>query len=326
MRDVLPTRLKIGIAIPLQSYMCPICETGEESTLHLFWECHYASAIWFGSMWGVRTDQLHCTNWTNWMAWFLDKNHRPQILSFDEFMTGALCIFKVIWEARNEVIHGSRIRPILEAINSVNRQYNDHRSSWKPKVGKNVHKRITEAGWWSCCADVSIQQNHSIGAAVFRDHLDRIMSIYSERFSATDPTLAEASMLATAAEYAMVNLKGKIVFYCDNDVVVANCSATCNSNQVLDIKGVAQRFNNSKLRKIDRNFNFLAHNSVKWAAAVNVTGVLDLGFMEANIFSDPSGLDSELAIYWPARSKLGVGPCGLDESMIHWAPKVECNA
>ncbi|KAF4357874.1 hypothetical protein F8388_026464 [Cannabis sativa] len=199
----------------------------------------------------------------------------------------------MIWEARNEVIHGSRIRPIWEAINSVNRQYNDHRSTWKPKVGKNVHKRITEAGWWSCCTDVSIQQNYSIEAAVFRDHLDRIMSIYSERFPATDPTLAEASMLATAAEYAMVNLKGKIVFYCDNDVVVANCSATCNSNQVLDIKGMAQRFNSaariledSKLRKIDRNFNFLAHNSAKWAAAVHVTGVLDLGSMEANIFSD----------------------------------------
>ncbi|KAF4379681.1 hypothetical protein F8388_023698 [Cannabis sativa] len=38
------------------------------------------------------------------------------------------------------------------------------------------------------------------------------------------------------------------------------------------------------------------------------------------------GLDSELAVYWPARSKLGVGPCGLDESPAHWAPRVEGNA
>ncbi|KAF4368734.1 hypothetical protein G4B88_000991 [Cannabis sativa] len=244
-------------------------------------------------LWGVRSDQLHCTNWTSWMAWFLDKNHRPQLLSFDEFMTGALCIFKVIWEARNEVIHGSSIRPIMEAINLVNRLYNDHRSRWNSKAGKSVHKRITDAGWWNCCTDVSIQLNHSFGAAVFRDHMDRIVLIYSERFSATDPTLAEASMLASAAEYAMGNLKGKVVFYCDNDVVVANCSTICNTNQVLDIKGVADRFKSavrlledSKLRKVDRNFNFLAHNSAKWAVAVNATGVLDLGSMDVNIFSN----------------------------------------
>ncbi|KAF4375808.1 hypothetical protein F8388_014530 [Cannabis sativa] len=268
MRDALPTRKKIGIAIPLQSHVCPICETREETTLHLFWDCPYASQS------GL-------------------ENHRPQILSFDEFMTGALCIFKAIWEERNEVIHGSRIRPIMEAINSVNRQYNDHRSTWKSKAGKSVHKRITDAGWGNCFTDVSIQPNHSFGAAVFRDNMDRIMSIYSKRFSATDPTLAKASMLASAAEYAMENLKGKIVFYCDNDVVVVNCSTICNTNQVLDIKGVADRFNSvvrlledSKLRKIDRNFNFLAHNSAKWVAKVNATGVLDLGSMDANIFSD----------------------------------------
>ncbi|KAF4366937.1 hypothetical protein G4B88_029261 [Cannabis sativa] len=244
-------------------------------------------------LWGVRSDQLHCTNWISWMAWFLDKNHRPQLLSFDEFMTGALYIFKVIWEARNEVIHGSSIRPIMEAINLVNRLYNDHRSRWNSKAGKSVHKRITDAGWWNCCTDVSIQPNHSFGAAVFRDHMDRIVLIYSERFSATDPTLAEASMLASAAEYAMGNLKGKVVFYCDNDVVVANCSTIWNTNQVLDIKGVADRFKSavrlledSKLRKVDRIFNFLAHNSAKWAAAVNATGVLDLGSMDVNIFSD----------------------------------------
>ncbi|KAF4380933.1 hypothetical protein F8388_011855 [Cannabis sativa] len=38
------------------------------------------------------------------------------------------------------------------------------------------------------------------------------------------------------------------------------------------------------------------------------------------------GLDSVLAVYWPARSKLRVGPSGLDESLAHCAPRVEGNA
>ncbi|KAF4369968.1 hypothetical protein G4B88_016129 [Cannabis sativa] len=39
-----------------------------------------------------------------------------------------------------------------------------------------------------------------------------------------------------------------------------------------------------------------------------------------------TGLNSVIAVYWPARSKLGVGPCGLDESPAHWPPRVEGNA
>ncbi|KAF4364041.1 hypothetical protein F8388_011833 [Cannabis sativa] len=208
-------------------------------------------------------------------------------------MGGALCIFKVIWEARNEVVHGTRLRPIMEVINSVNRLYNDHLSRWKSNANKRVNKRITEVGWWNCCTDVSIQPNQSFGAAVFRDHMDRIVAIYSERFSTTNPTLAEATILASAAEFARVNLKGKVVFYCDNKVVVANCSNICNTNQNIDIKGVADRFKSTvrllddfKLRKIDRNCNFMAHNSAKWAASVSALGVLDLGTMDANIFSN----------------------------------------
>uniref|UniRef100_A0A803NSM4 Reverse transcriptase domain-containing protein n=1 Tax=Cannabis sativa TaxID=3483 RepID=A0A803NSM4_CANSA len=200
MRDALPTREKIGIVLPLQSKECPICEEGEESSLHLFWDCYFAKAIWFGSMWGMRTNSLSYSSGTEWMTWFQDNKHRPSLLSFDEFMTGALCIFKAIWDARNGLIH---------------------------------------------------------------------------------------------AEFAREHLKGKVAFQCDNEVVVANCSITYNTNQFIDIVGAINRFKNTvrllddfKISKIDRTYNFLAHNSAKWAAAVGATGVLDLGVMDEKVFSD----------------------------------------
>uniref|UniRef100_A0A803QHL3 Reverse transcriptase domain-containing protein n=1 Tax=Cannabis sativa TaxID=3483 RepID=A0A803QHL3_CANSA len=266
MRDALPTREKIGMAISLQTRGCPICEEGEETTLHLFWECYFAKEIWFGSLWGMRADHLHYLNWTDWMSWFHDQMHRQQNLSFDEFMLGALCIFQVIWEARNEVVHGTRLRPIMEVINSVNRLYKDHLSRWKPNAKERVNKRTTKLGWWNCCTNVSIQTNQSFEAAVFRVYMDRIVAIYSERFSATDPTLVEATILASATEFARANFKGKVAFYCDNEVVVSNCSNTCNTNRNIDIMGVADRFKSAvrsldefKLKKIDRNCNYMAH-------------------------------------------------------------------
>uniref|UniRef100_A0A803QEM4 Reverse transcriptase zinc-binding domain-containing protein n=1 Tax=Cannabis sativa TaxID=3483 RepID=A0A803QEM4_CANSA len=293
MRDALPTRGKIGMAIPLQARECPICGEEDETSIHLFWECYFAKAIWFGSLWGMRTDQLHCPNWTDWMLWFRDQSHRLRNLSYEEFMTKALCIFQKNWEARNDVIHGKSLSPLLKVINSVNRLHRDHMSKWTLRTEGRVHKRILEEGWWNCCTDVSIQSNCAFGVAVFRDRRDRIEAIYSEKVSATNPTLVEATMLAIAVGVAGENHMGKVTFYCDNEVVISNCSAHCTTNMDLDISGVADRFKNSaqslqdfKLEKIDRKFNYMAHNSAKWAAMKGATGVLDLGTMDESIFSD----------------------------------------
>uniref|UniRef100_A0A803QGH5 Reverse transcriptase domain-containing protein n=1 Tax=Cannabis sativa TaxID=3483 RepID=A0A803QGH5_CANSA len=246
MRDALPTRGNLGMVISLQTRESPICGEGEETTLHLFWECYFAKAVWFGSLWGIRTDHLHCLN----------------------------C-------------------PLREIINSVNRLHKDHLSKWRIRTEVRENTRIPEAGWWNCCTDVSIQSNQAYGVAVFRDHMDRIEAIYSERISATNPTLVEATMLALAAEFARANHMEKVTFYCDNEVAISNCSANCTTNRDIDISGVADRFKQAaqslqdcKLGKIDRKFNFMTHNSAKWAAMNGATGVLELGTMDVNIFSD----------------------------------------
>ncbi|KAF4363598.1 hypothetical protein F8388_002139 [Cannabis sativa] len=182
-----------------------------------------------------------------------------------------------------------------EQFKKLSVQINEARVTlkWKPKNEKRGHLRTSEAGWWNCCTDVSIQHNQSFGAAVFRDEQDRVVAIFAERLSATNPLLAEATILTNAAEFAREHLKGKVAFQCDNEVVVANCSITCNTNQFIDIVGAINQFKNTvrllddfKISKIDRTYNFLAHNSAKWAAAVGATGVLDLGVMDEKVFSD----------------------------------------
>ncbi|KAF4357231.1 hypothetical protein F8388_017443 [Cannabis sativa] len=203
---------------------------------------------------------------------------------------GRTCLIQSVGTSIPIYVAASEVIPCGIAIH---RSYNDHLSSWNPKHEKKSHIRMPEPGWWSCCTDVSIQPNQSFGAAVFRDEKDRIVTIFIERFSATNPLLAEAIIVASAAEYARLHLKGKVAFHCDNEVVVASCSTNSISNQFIDIKAAVYRFMKSvkqledfRIRKIDRNYNFLAHNSAKWAAAEGVTGTLDLGVMDENVFSD----------------------------------------
>ncbi|KAF4397241.1 hypothetical protein G4B88_009087, partial [Cannabis sativa] len=55
----------------------------------------------------------------------------------------------------------------------------------------------------------------------------------------------------------------------------------------------------------------------------NAIVIIDNKRRRANGESLKDGPDNVLAVYWPARSKLRVGPCGLDETLAHWAPRVE---
>ncbi|KAF4392131.1 hypothetical protein F8388_004460 [Cannabis sativa] len=179
--NALPTREKLALAFPILSNHCPICDEGVESSLHLFWECSFAKALWFGSLWGIRTDSI---------------------------------------QTHNNVVHGST----------------------------------------------------SYRAAVFRDCKDHIHAIFSTRFGATNPALFEAQMMVCATDFAAKNQFRRVIFFCDNEVVVTSFNNLHSELCLTMLEGALLRFRSdvlslesSKLMKINRKQNFMAHNSAKWA-------------------------------------------------------------
>ncbi|KAF4404356.1 hypothetical protein G4B88_014812 [Cannabis sativa] len=111
-KDALPSREKLGQIMPIPSVCSPLCDEEVESTIHLFWQCSFAKAFWYGSPWGIRTDAIQCNEWMDWLQWFYCIKNLPSNLDIDTFLTGALCIFDVLWSIRNRVIHGSNITPV----------------------------------------------------------------------------------------------------------------------------------------------------------------------------------------------------------------------
>ncbi|KAM6579768.1 hypothetical protein CsatA_003542 [Cannabis sativa] len=203
-----------------------------------------------------------------------------------------LCIFEVIWNNRNKVIHGTNITPINEVIGIVRRQFHDHSSSRQP-LSKNVEICVTpRMGWIACTTDVSIDADQSFGAAVFRDSCNRIQAIYSVHLNVTNPTLAEALTIVSAAEFGVRRNFNNILFFCDNSLVVTHFNALHSEDHQL-LNGAVERFSsvdrtlrNWKVKKISWGVNFMAHNSAKWARYHGSVGELAVNTMDEGVLLD----------------------------------------
>ncbi|KAF4361685.1 hypothetical protein G4B88_008189 [Cannabis sativa] len=167
LRDALPTRAKLGQFMALPSVYCPLCNDEEETSIHLFWNL-------------------------------------PNNLDFDTFLIGALCIIEVIWNNRNKVIHETNSTPLNEVIGIVRRQFHDHSSARQPLSKIAEISATPPTGWLACNTDVSIDADQSYRAAVLRDSSNRIQAIYSIHLSVTNPTLAEALTIVSAAEFGRI--------------------------------------------------------------------------------------------------------------------------
>uniref|UniRef100_A0A7N2M8Z7 Protein kinase domain-containing protein n=2 Tax=Quercus lobata TaxID=97700 RepID=A0A7N2M8Z7_QUELO len=60
--DILPTEARMKPTCKMETTCCPLCETEEETCLHLFKNCSVAKAVWFSSSWGLFIESLNANN------------------------------------------------------------------------------------------------------------------------------------------------------------------------------------------------------------------------------------------------------------------------
>ena len=51
--------------------ICHLCNSGQESTIHLFIDCPLARALWFSSQWGIRIDNCELSTSTQFIHFLL---------------------------------------------------------------------------------------------------------------------------------------------------------------------------------------------------------------------------------------------------------------
>jgi hypothetical protein len=104
---LLPTKESLSRFATSFDYICVLCDHSCESDVHLFWDCPMARALWFGSRWGIKTDQITMSSSCQIVELLLAPPIELEI-SFadnDSFLLNGALILDQIWKLRNSKMH-----------------------------------------------------------------------------------------------------------------------------------------------------------------------------------------------------------------------------
>ncbi|KAM6601285.1 hypothetical protein CsatA_020894 [Cannabis sativa] len=247
--------------------LCPLCSSSIESSLHLFWDCTFAKAVWFGCLWSVRTNNRLTSNWVEWLDWFKKPNNRPATLDFNQLLGGAAIIFEHIWKVRNRIIHEGISTPVAITINLVNLRLREldptgiisPQAVWNPPPPPRK--------------------------AVFRDALGTFRHILTFRTTQRDPLAGEVAAICEGAAAAVYQGYKNIIFQCDS----LNAINALKSNpaeihklhfniqdKIASFFNLGRSLNLWEVQWIPRSCNGVAHSVAQWANRNNKFGVHDL--------------------------------------------------
>ena len=76
---------------------CPLCNSEDESSIHLFLYCPFARAIWHGSSLGIHASELNNVSVQGWVGSLLIRHKRMDQESMKYLQT----LFTVLWSIWN---------------------------------------------------------------------------------------------------------------------------------------------------------------------------------------------------------------------------------
>ncbi|XP_030497467.2 uncharacterized protein LOC115713122 [Cannabis sativa] len=254
--NCLPTKEKLSSTIPIHDTICAFCSTSVENSFHLFWECNYVRAIWFGCCWSLRADVTSVSNWDSWLAW--EQNGR---------------------------LDDKKSTPIAITINFINNRIQELSPPYNSSDSLQLEWKPPPEGWMACNSDVAIGNNQSTGAAVFRDHTGTILRIHSFRLNHCDPLPGKVSAVCEGAAVAVDLGYRNIVFQCDSLNAIAALKSSSSDihklhfniqDKVHKFCTIAGKFNLWEITWTPRTCNGVAHYVAQWANRNNKFGFIDL--------------------------------------------------
>ncbi|KAF4383100.1 hypothetical protein F8388_009131 [Cannabis sativa] len=145
-RDIIPFGSRLQRIFGNEA-RCILCGKDEDSAHHLFFKCPLAKAVWFASRWALRSEILWFDSPRNMVEWLLS----PGFLQgaddnvSGEFTRFGICLFDVLWSARNCAFH-ENVNPSWQGVLAkVNHTSANLRIAWDiPSGTGSLQQSLTE--------------------------------------------------------------------------------------------------------------------------------------------------------------------------------------
>jgi hypothetical protein len=91
--NLLPTSCSMARFNPNVNTTCCLCDLLLETSLHIFWECSLAKALWYDSKWGIRIDSFPLVNPLSLIAFILSQptSLRLDSIASERFLLWGVC-------------------------------------------------------------------------------------------------------------------------------------------------------------------------------------------------------------------------------------------
>jgi len=125
---ILPTKDSITKFAPSSNQVCVLCHEVSQSAVHIFWECPLSRAVWFGSVWGIRTDCIIINNASQLVEQIITS---PSEIIYEGLCEKKFCLFGALlldqlWKCKNAIFHDEREICVERIVSNIASLFSEH--------------------------------------------------------------------------------------------------------------------------------------------------------------------------------------------------------
>jgi hypothetical protein len=198
--NLLPTKESLPRFANNVDISCSLYGGCVEFVTHLFWDCSFARALWFGCMWGIRSDFIPVHSPMNLVENLLASPPELHIFDKDNFVLYGALILDQIWRSRNALVHERKFPKMDEVVRVLKSCCKEHLVGRLYPLVSVSHSSVTRwikplQGCLKINVDAAVGPSSSVIVAVARDWRGIMVFAQSKKVNTFIPLQVEAEAL-----------------------------------------------------------------------------------------------------------------------------------